>query len=247
MAVVGLAGQLFNASMAGYELLEKAKSFGRDYEELSWRLDAEKLALEKWAEAWVRNQSNRSDRDYRFAVTTLARILALFAELVEYSSRYGIEGMDSNRDSEPSTTATRKRDILRQKISVSWRSLHPPKTPTATQSGLDQDCIELLSNPALLESEQSKPDLEKEVNRLKESAKSLQKTLPAKSKLRWSVVDKDKFENLIQQLEKYNKTLNRILPVSFLGPGSPESPQQKGLFNLHYLQRPLFVTGKART
>jgi tetratricopeptide (TPR) repeat protein len=37
-------------------------------------------------------------RDYRFAVTTLARISAPFAELLEYSSRYGIG------------TPTRKRD-----------------------------------------------------------------------------------------------------------------------------------------
>jgi hypothetical protein len=43
-----------------------------------------------------------------------------------------------------------------------------------------------------------RPDLEEEKNRLKESTKSLQKALPAKSKLRWSVVDKDKFGSLIR-------------------------------------------------
>jgi hypothetical protein len=85
MAVVGLAGQLFDASLAGDKLLETAQSFGRDYEKLSYQLNAERLALQKWAEAWVVDQNNQkmdpSHRDYRFAVTTLARISAPFAEV----------------------------------------------------------------------------------------------------------------------------------------------------------------------
>jgi hypothetical protein len=240
MSVIGLAGQLFDASLAGYNLLETAQSFGQDYEDLSYRLNAEKLALQKWAEAWGLDQSNRknkmdhSNRDYRFAVTTLARISALFAELLEYSSRYGIEGMDRGS----SVTPTRKRDTVLQLIPVSLRSSssrRPPKTrdPTPTRSGLDQDSIKLLSNPGLLELEQIRPDLEEEINRLKQSAKSLQNTLPIKSKLRWSVVDKDKFGNLIQQLREYNELLNRILPAS------PDSPQPKGLLYIRYLSVPV--------
>jgi hypothetical protein len=229
MAVIGLAGQLFDASLAGYNLLETARSFGQDYQDLSLRLEAEKLILQQWAETWVLGQStdrkiNHSHRNYRFAVTTLARISALFAEILEYSSKYGIESMDGSCG-----PPKRKRDIIPHKISASVRSLlsHPlPKnlTPTRSKSGLDTDSIKLLSNPALLGSEQIRPDLEEEVNRLKASAKRLQNTLPAKSKLRWSVVDKDKFGELIQQLKEYNEILNRLLPVG------PESPQPKGLF-----------------
>jgi hypothetical protein len=69
-----------------------------------------------------------------------------------------------------------------------------------------------------------RPDLEEEMNRLTEGTKSLQKALPAKSTLRWSVVDKDKFGSLIRQLKEYNEFLNRILPVS------PVSPERKDLF-----------------
>jgi hypothetical protein len=218
ISVIGLAGQLFNASLAGYNLLETAQSFGRDYEDLSHRLETEKLALQKWAEAWVldqtRSKMDPNHRDYRFAVTTLARMSALFAELLEYSSRYGIEGMDGS-----SVTPTRKRDTVRN----IWRSYRPPKKPESTTSGLDQDSIRLLGSPPLLQLAQIKPELEGEVNRLNESAQSLQKALPAKSKLRWSVVDKDKFGNLIQRLKEYNESLNRILPVSL------ESSQPKGL------------------
>jgi hypothetical protein len=59
MAVVGLAGQLFDASLAGDKLLETAQSFERDYEKLSYRLNSERLALQKWAEAWVVDQNNQ--------------------------------------------------------------------------------------------------------------------------------------------------------------------------------------------
>jgi hypothetical protein len=85
-----------------------------------------------------------------------------------------------------------------------------------------------------------RPDLEEEKNRLKESTKSLQKALPAKSKLRWSVVDKDKFGSLIRQLKEYNELLNRILPVS------PESPQRKDLFYTLFIRVPelKFIKGR---
>jgi hypothetical protein len=64
MAIVGLAGQLFDASLAGDKLLETAQSFERDYEKLSYRLNAERLALQKWAEAWVVDQNNQKMGDH---------------------------------------------------------------------------------------------------------------------------------------------------------------------------------------
>jgi hypothetical protein len=214
--------------LAGYNLLDTVQSFGRDYEDLSYRLSAEKLALQKWAETWVLHQSNRNmdprHRDYRFAVTTLARISALFAELVEYSDRYGMN------------CTPEKNDSLLRKICKPFRSLSPrpsrkESSPPSTGSGVNQDLIGLLSNTELLELDEIKPDLEKEVNRLKESAASLQKALPAKSKLRWAVVDREKFGNLIVRLKEYNKILNRVLPVR------PESPPKGLLYTLFIVVR----------
>jgi len=199
-------------------LLSTARSFGRDYEDLCFRLDTEKLCLEKWAEAWVLEQSRRqihpSDRDYRFAVATLARISAVFAELLEYSSY----GMDCDR-------GPRKRDVIPQRLRSLFRPLaissSPAEEPSVNPPELDQDSINLLNNPSLLNFDQIRPGLEDEVKRLRYSAESLQKALPAGRKLRWSMIDKDKFENLITRLKEHNKNLNRILPI--------KSPHPRGL------------------
>jgi len=223
LAVVGLAGQLFTASLEGYKFLATAQSFGRDYEVLCFRLDTEKVLLEKWGEAWVLDHSSRqidrSDRDYRHAVATLARISAVFAELLEYSS-YGLDC-----DSGP-----RKRDVIQQRLRSLFRplaiSLSPAKEPSVNPPGLDRDSIKLLNDPSLLKFEQIRPELKEEVERLRSSAESLQKTLPAGRKLRWTMIDKEKFENLITRLKEHNKNLNRILPVS------PKSPHPTGLLTV---------------
>jgi len=226
LAVVGLAGQLFTASLEGYKVLSAAQSFGRDYEALCFRLDTERVLLEMWGEAWVpvldqgSRQIHRSDRNYRHAVATLARISAVFAELLEYSSY----GMDC--DSGP-----RKRDVIPQRFRSLFRPLAisspPAEEPSVNPPGLDQDSINLLNNPSLLEFEQIRPELTEEVERLRYSAESLQRTLPAGRKLQWAMIDKEKFENLITRLKEHNKNLNRILPVS------PKSPHPRG---------PLYVT-----
>jgi len=196
-------------------VLSTAQSFGRDYEDLCFRLDIEKLCLKKWGEAWVLDQSSRqihpSDPDYRFAIATLARISAVFAELVEYS---------------PYCDRPRKRDAIPQRLSGLFRPLaispSPVEEPSVNPPGLDQDSIKLLTNPSLLNFEQIRPGLKEEVERLRYSAESLQKTLSAGRKLRWSMIDKEKFENLITRLKEHNKNLNRILPVS------PKSPRLRG-------------------
>lgn len=213
MAIAGLAGQLNSVGIEGYKLLSStAQPLGRDYQVLALMLDAEKRYLEKWAEAWIHSQTGKtidpSHQNYRLAMTTLAQISALFAQLIEYSSRYGI-----NCDSSP-----RKRDILRGLIPMPFRRLfvsphrHPERL-LPNQSGLDRGSIKLLIKPGLLSLDQIKPNLANEVYRLKKSAEVLQKTLPAKRKLRWSVVDADKFEHLIVQLKDHNETLNKILPL----------------------------------
>jgi len=187
-------------------LLSTARSLGRDYQVLSFKLDAEKRYLEKWAEVWIHGETiDPSHRDYRFAVAALAQISGVFAELTEYSSRYGI-----TCDSSPTI-----RDAIRNIVPMRLRQLsvsphrHTESSPPP-QAGLDRNSIELLTNRGLLSSDDIRPDLEDEVNRLKRSAEILQKILPAKKKLRWTVIDKDKFENLIGRLKEYNNTLHKM-------------------------------------
>jgi hypothetical protein len=214
IAVVGLADQL----LAGYGLLSTARSFGRDYGDLDFRLRAEKLCLEKWAKAWALDHRGRSDDDQRFAIDALARISTVLAELLEYSSRYGAPDSDCGR---------RVRDGVRalyHSISVSLRRTQ--KSPQPTQPQLNQDVVELLTQSSLLSLYQIRPELENEVERLKTSAESLERALPTMKKLRWAFVDKDKFERLIGQLREYNETLNRtLLAVSVRS----KTPPPKGL------------------
>jgi hypothetical protein len=199
--------------LEGYNLLSTARSLGRDYQVLSFKLDAEKRYLEKWAEVWIHGETiDPSHRDYRFAVAALAQISGVFAELAEYSSRYGI-----TCDSSPTI-----RDAIRNIIPMRLRQLsvsphRHTESPPPPQAGLDRNSIELLTNPNLLSSDDIRPDLEDEVNRLKRSAEILQKILPAK-------IDKDKFENLIGRLKEYNDTLHKILPMS------SNLPFQRGQF-----------------
>jgi hypothetical protein len=224
LGAVGLAGQLFKASLEGYKLLSTAQSFGRDYADLSHRLYTERFRLEKWAEAWELHNSSRhidpGHPDFQFAVATLARISAIFIELLEYSSKYGI-----NCDRPP-----RKRDILRKLLRPSSPQLpptlshHPPATGS-TQTRLNLfAAIERLTDRSLWDSGRVVPGLENEVKELGATAERLQKTLPAMSKLRWSVVDKDKLENLINQLKEHNMSLYLVLP------GSPKSQHSEGWF-----------------
>jgi hypothetical protein len=237
LAVVGLAGQLFKASLEGYNLLSTAQSFGTDYADLSHRLDTEKLRLEKWGEAWELHNSSRnidpSHRDIRFAVVTLARISAIFMELLEYSSRYG---MNCDR-------RTRKLDALRKLLRPSSPQLprtpspHPPGDTGSTQTGLSPAAIERLTDPSLWDSGKVVAGLENEVRELGDSAERLQKTLPAMSKLRWSVVDKDKLEKLINQLKEHNKSLYLVLP------GNPKSQHSGGWLQDPSLQIPSSDSG----
>jgi len=212
IAVVGLANQL----LAGYNLLSTARSFGRDYGDLDFQLTAEKLCLEKWAEAWEQDRRNRSDNKQRFAIDALARILAVLAELLEYSSKYGMPDGDRGPQKHDSSLP------LYQSISVP--SGRTQKNPQPIQTELNPDVVELLTQSHLLSLYQIRPELENEVERLRTSTESLQRALPTMKKLRWAFVDKDKFERLIGQLKGYNETLNRAL--------LPARPSPRGLPSL---------------
>jgi len=199
IAVVGLADQL----LTGYNLLSTARSFGRDYGDLDLRLATEKLCLEKWAKAWAQDHRSRSDAEQRFAINVLARILTVLTELLEYSSRYGAPEGDRG---------PRIRDRIRapfQSIIVSFRRAH--ESPQPNQTRPNQEVAELLTQSSLLSLYQIRPELENEVERLRDSSESLQRALPTLKKLRWAFVDRDKFERLIGQLKEYNKSLNRAL------------------------------------
>jgi hypothetical protein len=207
LAVVGLAGQLLGASLAGYNLFSTTRSFGKDYEELRWQFDAERLHLEEWAKTRIDGRGclklDLSDPRYRFTVTTLARISAVFAELPEFHSKYGSEENRGRRASR----------VVHELVSKSLKSLSLGRSeglPSTASSALDQASIELLKNPRLT---LVGPDLANEVARLKDSAEGLQQMLSTRRKLQWSAIDKARLEELVKRLKNYNESLNKILPA----------------------------------
>jgi hypothetical protein len=214
---VGLAGKLFGASLAGYNLFSTAQSFGQDYEELHWKFDAEKLYLQKWARAWIDGRGclkmDLRDPHYQFTVTTLARISAVFAELPEFHSKYGLK-----------PDGRRKRRAVQELVSSSLKFLSLTRfgsSPSSRPTGVNQTSIEILNNPRLT---LVGPDLKNEVALLKNSAEGLQQMLSTGGKLQWSAIDKARLEGLVKRLRYYNASLNKILPVV------PDPPIKSGWF-----------------
>jgi hypothetical protein len=57
---IGLAGQLLMASQAGYDILSNAGNVGSDVDKFAWRLQLEKVHLDRWA-----NETKLGDPEYR--------------------------------------------------------------------------------------------------------------------------------------------------------------------------------------
>jgi hypothetical protein len=142
------------------------------------------------------------DSHYQFTVTTLARISAVFAELPEFHSKYGLK-----------PDGRGKRRAVQELVSSSLKSLSLTRfgsSPSSRLTGVNQTSIEILSNPRLA---LVGPDLKNEVALLKNSADGLQQMLSMGEKLQWSAIDKAWLEGLVKRLKNYNSSLNKILPV----------------------------------
>jgi hypothetical protein len=201
---VGLAGQLFSAGLEGYEILSKAGAFGSDYDEFTWQVRLEKEKLSKWAEYWL-NDSRLDPRNdhHQLAVTTLARIAAVFVNIDEFESKYGFQ-----------TTATKSRyGTGRLGLSRAFESMSIRKHPPRREQEISESRIDTLLTSLPLGQQQA-PGLRAEISRMGEAADRLQKSLSAWRKLRWAVTDKAKAHRLSERLEKYNKGLYELLPLS---------------------------------
>jgi hypothetical protein len=200
---VGLAGRLFGAILAGYN--SAVQSFGHDYEEIRSQFNAERLYLEKWAEAWIDGRGclkmDLSNPHYWLIVTTLVRMLAVFTELSESHSKHVVD----RHHRESKGLAFRK--IFSRLLPSSARPEIPPSSPSF---GIDRASIELLKNPGLIS---VRPELENELIHLRNSAEGLQKMLSSGVGLHWSAVDNTRLKGLLNQLKTYNQDLKFIPPI----------------------------------
>lgn len=108
IGVVGLAGQLYQTSMACYNIFSDVQDVGKDHDSFRWQLVTEQNRLMRWEKIWgvdsgtLNQRLHPSDYQYRYAVGTLARIVALFASSEQLNSKYGLHAVeDSPRPQSP--------------------------------------------------------------------------------------------------------------------------------------------------
>lgn len=238
--VIGLAATLLQTSIACYGIFSDARDCGADQSNFYWQLDTERHRLMRWETIWGINSNalerklDTKDYRYRYAVGTLARIIALFAGVENLGAKYGIQG-NSTREvditpihgsgaQEVLAKGARRRDRLaaifsssrsRSKTRESVVKL-PAESSRASETGLvrtlDASGAKLLETPSTLQNKDVVPGLGEEIRKLSETATEMQKMFPAYRKLQWAIIDKARSIQLIEQLRRYNDGLFDVLP-----------------------------------
>jgi hypothetical protein len=151
-------------------------------------MEKEKLRLSQWAGYWLPPSSSNSAEGravgrldpkkeiHQHAVTTLARIAAVFADIETFNSKYGLT----------SSSTEGKEKGWRQRL---LEKIHRPRQPVIDEKNIDK--LES-SLPLALQHPKMVPELKSEVTKMSKAAEKLQQSLPAWHKLRWAVTDKNK-------------------------------------------------------
>src|SRR5688572_10328728 len=100
LALVTMAA---SAGIQCYNILSEVHDCALGHDHLTWKLRTEKLRLERWIEDWGLNNVNKEtelnfdEKVYRYCymVETLARIVALLADVEGLRSKYGIRASKS--------------------------------------------------------------------------------------------------------------------------------------------------------
>ncbi|KAF8472013.1 hypothetical protein BDZ91DRAFT_486739 [Kalaharituber pfeilii] len=217
-------------------------------------LRREGLRLKRWEHAWGLDDTSQSqhldpsDERYRFAVASLASIVAVSTKVAELQARYQGEsekGDKSGKQNEPERGGKhRKRDSLglglgRLVSRFRSKSPHPgnsndscPTSPSSqlSISGLNPGDLSLLENPKFLTNKQLLPELKEEIASLSRVAQNIQQSVPTYRKLRWASMDKAKCEELLGQLTKHITGLFAVMPPDSTTPGR----SQTGPLNLSF-------------
>lgn len=147
IGVVGLAGQLYQASMVCYEIFSDVQDVGRDHDSFHWQLVTERNRLMRWEKIWgvdsgiLTQRLDPSDYQYRYAVGTLARIVALFASSEQLDSKYGLQTVEEpSRPPSPEQKLTKKNGG-----SFFRRSKSPLTSPNTSRSDRVWDILPFLN------------------------------------------------------------------------------------------------------
>ncbi|KAF8464152.1 hypothetical protein BDZ91DRAFT_849936 [Kalaharituber pfeilii] len=203
---------------------------GNTHDSVLHDLRREGLRLKRWKYAWglgntsslQSQQLDPSNEQYRFAVATLARIVAVFTKVAELQARY--QGEPEKNDKH------RKRDSLRfGHLASQFR----PKSPHP--EGLPTIVIDLQKNPTILTNKQLFPGINEEIISLIRIAQNIQQSVHTYRKRRWASIDKTKCEELSQATVP-RMTQTRSLNLSFDIPFSlPEIRRNSDFVGREYL------------
>lgn len=236
--VIGLAATLLQTSIACYGIFSDARDCGADQNNFYWQLDTERHRLMRWETIWgincdaLEQKLDPKDYRYRYAVGTLARIIALFAGVENLGAKYGIQGNNTrevdatpiNGSWETLVKSARRRDRLvaifsasrsrsKARESVVKSPTEPSKiSETRLITTLDASGAKLLETPSTLQNKDVVPGIGEEIRKLGETAIEMQKIFPAYRKLQWAIIDKARSIQLIEQLRRYNDGLFNVLP-----------------------------------
>ncbi|KAF8461380.1 hypothetical protein BDZ91DRAFT_851079 [Kalaharituber pfeilii] len=236
IGIVGLAGQLARISRECYAIFSQMKEIGNAHDAVLHDLQREGLRLKRWEHAWGLDSTSSqqsqcldpSDERYRFAVASLARIVAVFTKVVELQAIY--QGEPEKDDKHGKQGEQEKDDKHRKRDNLGFghllsrfrsKSLCPgtsndsqPASPNPHLStpSLNSGDLSLLENPKILANKQLLPGLDEEIASLNRVAQNIQQFVPTYRKLRWASMDKTRCEELVGRLTKYFDGLFDVLP-----------------------------------
>ncbi|KAF8455068.1 P-loop containing nucleoside triphosphate hydrolase protein [Kalaharituber pfeilii] len=221
IGVVGLSGQLAKVSQEWSNIFSEMKEIGYAHDAVLHDLRTEGFRLKQWEQAWrldgsdtSSQQSQRldpSDERYRYAVASLARIVAVLTKVAELQARY------QNAEEKDNMCGKRDRLLPVGRLFSRFRSKSPhpgssPGRPMSPVSSLTPGDLSLLENPKILINKQLLPGLKEEIAHLNRVAQKVQQSVPTYRKLRWANTDKAKCNELVGQLKKYIDGLFDVLP-----------------------------------
>ena len=101
IGIIGVTKQLVDTAIQCYGIFSDMKDVGEDWDNLCWELKVQKVRLENWVKQWNQieegNRTSPAKGNCTFpttqylAIETLAKIVALFANIDELQSKYGID------------------------------------------------------------------------------------------------------------------------------------------------------------
>lgn len=166
VGVFGLATQLFQIGLGGYNIISDARSVGTDYDRFQSSLNIEKERYIKWGNAWgitepeVPPELRPGSSQYNTIIGTLARISAVIGSANELHRRYGIVPREAENpvlrvestdgDSETSSHGTGTESSRVRKF---WRGLKPSlakKNKSSTDVCIAGDLSPSPSDPKVL-------------------------------------------------------------------------------------------------